>query len=87
MKEGSRKIPIRIQKDRLRLMRYVIDVKYMQRKTNRGADSLSKYPEQLETQNILEIAVNELVKNTFKPGSSIKLNENLTRPNIPDGNK
>ena len=56
-------------------MRYVIDMKYIQVKTNIGADALSRYPAQRETSHILEIEVNELVKNRFQPGSSIKLNE------------
>ena len=50
-------------------MRYVIDMKYIQGKTNIGTDALSRYPAQRETSNILEIEVNELVKNTFQQGS------------------
>ena len=74
-KKEVEKISIRIQMYRLRLMRYVIGMTYIQGKTNIGADALSRYPTQRETSNILEIEVNELVKNTFQPGSSIKLNE------------
>ena len=74
-KKEVEKIPIRIQRYRLRLMRYVIDMKYIQGKLNIGADALSRYPGQREISNILEIEVNELIKNTFKPGSSIKLQE------------
>ena len=50
-------------------------MKYIQGKSNIGANALSRYPGQREISNILEIEVNELIKNTFKPGSSIKLQE------------
>ena len=45
-------------------MRYVIDMKYIQGKTNIGGDVPSRYPEQRETSNNLEIEVNELVNTT-----------------------
>ena len=67
-KKEVEKIPIRIQRYRLRLMRYVIDMKYIQGKLNIGADALSRYPGQREISNILEIEVNELIKNTFNQG-------------------
>ena len=48
-KKEVEKIPIRIQRYRLRLIRFVIDMKYIQGKTNIGADVLSRYPSQRET--------------------------------------
>ena len=42
-KKEVEKIPIRIQRHILRLMRYVIDMKYIQGKTNIRADALSRY--------------------------------------------
>ena len=45
-KKEVEKIPIRIQRYRLRLMRYVIYMKYIQGKINIGADALSRYPAQ-----------------------------------------
>ena len=54
-KKEVEKIRIRIQRYRLRLMRYVIVMKYIQGKSNIGADALSRYPGQREISNILEI--------------------------------
>ena len=45
-KKEVEKIPIRIQRYRIRLMRYVIDMKYIQGKTNIGANAISRYPAQ-----------------------------------------
>ena len=70
------KIPIRIQRFRIRLMRYSVEMVYIPGKLNIGADALSRYPSKTtSTSNILEIEVNQLVESTFVPGESVKLNK------------
>ena len=70
------KISIRIQRFRIRLMRYSVEMVYIPGKLNIGADALSRYPSKTtSTSNILEIEVNQLVESTFVPGESVKLNK------------
>ena len=70
------KIPIRIQRFRIPLMRYSVEMVYIPGKLNIGADALSRYPSKTtSTSNILEIEVNQLVESTFVPGESVKLNK------------
>ena len=60
------KIPLRIQRFRLRLMKYSVKIVHISGKNNAGADALSRYPAETNVESILEIETEKFVEQHTK---------------------
>ena len=68
------KVPLRIQRFRIRLMKYSVDMTHISGKDNLIADALSRYPGKGKIEeSILQIEVEHFATNTFIPGESQKI--------------
>ena len=60
------KIPLRIQRFRLRLMKYSVKIVHISEKNNAGADALSRYPAETNVESILELETEKFVEQHTK---------------------
>ena len=56
------KIPLRIQRFRLRLMKYSVKIVHISGKNNAGADALSRYTAETNVESILELETEKFVE-------------------------
>ena len=67
-------VPIIIQRYRIGLMKYAVEMKHISGKDNISADALSRYPNKDVENTILQIEVEEMVSHSFLPEESTQIN-------------
>ena len=67
------KIPLRIQRFRLRLMKYSVKIVNISGKNNAGADALSRYPAETNVESILELETEKFVEQHTKNYEDVRI--------------